>query len=126
MINAFGVEHTPVSKGLPSYLRALAVAPKAQAKASEAAKAAKTAKKSVGNKFPGPVKAAMAIDDSGMKHPEGAYMLSRMHANYAGKSAAKSLSRNPLSTQGRKMQYQGHLMRDVSRHWGRDPKSVVS
>ncbi len=123
MPNAFGVEH-PVSKGLPSHLRGLYTA--SSAKKSDAYKAAKTAQKITGGKkMPGPVKAAKAVDEAGMKHPEGAYMLSRLIAHDQGKSAARSLSSNPLSTTGRKQQYGGQLMRDVSRHWGRDADYTV-
>ena len=124
MPNAFGVEH-PVSKGLPSHLRGLYTA--SSAKKSDAYKAAKTAQKisGGGKKMPGPVKAAKAVDESGMKHPEGAYMLSRVIAHDQGKSAARSLSRNPLSATGRKQQYGGQLMRDVSRNWGRDPNYAM-
>lgn len=113
MANAFGVDDPRVSKGLPSYLRAMKNEQGLKSASPSMRRTLKYAdKKGLGGGRKGAMKAAE-------KHPEGAYMLTRLAAHHQGKAASKYVSMGESSRFGRGTTFASEDIR-----WGRRLKET--
>ena len=87
MTNAFGVDDPRVSKGLPSYLRALASSKTEEGLHSASPAIRRAVKYGDKKDIPDTAKGARKV---AAKHPDGMYMLTRIYTNKVGQDASRA------------------------------------